>query len=253
MNKLLAIVFLAFISNFAMSQEPRYRFILPPRPPQPAALNNTVQAQISNQNINFNTSNNINGIGGIGGFNANSGGVQGTAQYTQNNTPGSQLSFLYQLPSATQFQGGGGGFGQGGGGFGQGGGGFGQGGGGFGQGGGGFGQGGGGFGQGGGGFGQGGGGFGQGGGGFGQGGGVQAIGMNNPFYSMAMQGIMAGVGVSAFQSGGNIGGLFGGGQFGGGQFGGGFNNGGGQFGGGQFGGGQFGGGKGGFGNGGNGL
>jgi len=228
----------------------KYRVILPPRPPQPSALNNTVQAQIANQNINFNTGSSISG----GGVNANSGGIQGTGQYTQNNTPGSQLSFLYQLPTATQFQHGGfgqggggfgqggggfgqggGGFGQGGGGFGQGGGGFGQGGGGFGQGGGGFGQGGGGFGQGGGGFGQGGGGFGQGGGGFGQGGGVQAIGMNNPFYSMAMQGIMAGVGVSAFQSGG---------QFGGGQFGGG------QFGGGQFGGGQFGGG---FNNGGNGL
>jgi len=44
---------------------------------------------------------------------------------------------------------------------------------------------------------------------------------------MAMQGIMAGVGVSAFQSGGQFGGgQFGGGQFGGGQFGGGFNNGG---------------------------
>ena len=220
MNKLLAISFLTFVSNFAISQEPRYRFILPPRPPQPAALNNTVQAQISNQNINFNTGSSISGVGGGniggGGFNSNSGGIQGTGQVTQNNTPGSQLSFLYQLPTATQFQQGGG--------FGQGGGGFGQGGGGFGQGGGGFGQGGGGFGQGGGGFGQGGGGFGQGGGGFGQGGntGGQALGMNNPFYQMAMQGIMAGVGVSAFQSGGQ----FGGGQFGGGQFGGGFNNGG---------------------------
>jgi hypothetical protein len=243
---------------------------------------------------------------GGGGFQANSGGIQGTGQVTQNNTPGSQLSFLYQLPTATQFQPGGGGFGQagggggfgqgagaqggggfgqnaGGGGFGQGGGGFGQGGGGFGQGGGGFGQGGGGFGQGGGGFGQGGGGFGQGGGGFGQGGGGggfgggggtggQAIGMDNPFYSMAMQGIMSGVGGSAFQSGGggNMGGQnnrggggfgqgggqFGGGGFGqgGGQFGGGGFGGGGQFGGGggQFGGGGFGG-KGGFGNGANGL
>ena len=185
MNKLLAISFLTFVSNFAISQEPRYRFILPPRPPQPAALNNTVQAQISNQNINFNTGSSISGVGGGniggGGFNSNSGGIQGTGQVTQNNTPGSQLSFLYQLPTATQFQQGGG-------------------------------------------FGQGGGGFGQGGGGFGQGGntGGQALGMNNPFYQMAMQGIMAGVGVSAFQSGGQ----FGGGQFGGGQFGGGFNNGG---------------------------
>ena len=190
MNKLLAISFLTFVSNFAISQEPRYRFILPPRPPQPAALNNTVQAQISNQNINFNTGSSISGVGGGniggGGFNSNSGGIQGTGQVTQNNTPGSQLSFLYQLPTATQFQQGGG-------------------------------------------FGQGGGGFGQGGGGFGQGGntGGQALGMNNPFYQMAMQGIMAGVGVSAFQSGGQFGGgQFGGGQFGGGQFGGGFNNGG---------------------------
>ena len=69
------------------------------------------------------------------------------------------------------------------------------------------------------------------GGGFGGGGGTggQAIGMDNPFYSMAMQGIMSGVGGSAFQSGGggNMGGMGGGGQFGGGGFGGkgGFGNG----------------------------
>ena len=229
--KKIIVTFLFFIIA-STSQAQKYRNILPPRPPFPPALNNTVQSQIANQNINFNTSSNINGIGGggIGGFNANSGGIQGTTQYTQNNTPGSQLSFLYQLPSATQFQQGGGGFGQGGGNMG-----------------------GGGFGQGGGGFGQGGGGFGQGGGGFGQGGGgVQAIGMNNPFYSMAMQGIMAGVGVSAFQSGGGFG-QFGGGNMGGGgfgQFGGG--NIGGQFGGCNIGG-LFGGFGGGFNNGGNGL
>jgi len=66
--------------------------------------------------------------------------------------------------------------------------------------------------------------------------------MNNPFYQMAMQGIMSGVGGSAFQSGG--GGNMGGGGFGQ-QGGGGFGQqGGGQFGGGGFGqgGGQFGGG-----------
>ena len=135
----------------------KYRVILPPRPQQPPALNNTVQSQIANQNVGFNTSSSITGGGGGGfgqgggGFQANSGGIQGTGQVTQNNTPGSQLSFLYQLPTATQFQPGGGGFGQagGGGGFGQGAGA--QGGGGFGQnaGGGGFGQGGGGFGGGG--------------------------------------------------------------------------------------------------------
>jgi hypothetical protein len=67
--------------------------------------------------------------------------------------------------------------------------------------------------------------------------------MNNPFYSMAMQGIMAGVGVSAFQSGGGFG-QFGGGNMGGGGFG--------QFGGGNIGG-LFGGFGGGFNNGGNGL
>jgi hypothetical protein len=48
--------------------------------------------------------------------------------------------------------------------------------------------------------------------------------MDNPFYQMAMQGIMSGVGGSAFQSGGggNMGGQnnMGGGGFGGGQFGG---------------------------------
>ena len=171
-NSFLAVFVILLATSESLAQ--KYRVVLPPRPQQPPALNNTVQSQIANQNIGFNTSNSISMYGGVaGGFNANSGGIQGTAQYTQNNAPGSQLSFLYQLPTAMQFQQGGGGFGQG-------------------------------------------------------GGGVQAIGMNNPFYSMAMQGIMAGVGVSAFQSGGQ----FGGGQFGGGQFGGG------QFGGGQFCGGQ---------------
>ena len=206
-NSFLAVFVILLATSESLAQ--KYRVVLPPRPQQPPALNNTVQSQIANQNIGFNTSNSISMYGGVaGGFNANSGGIQGTAQYTQNNAPGSQLSFLYQLPTAMQFQQGGGGFGQGGGGFGQG------------------------------------------------GGGVQAIGMNNPFYSMAMQGIMAGVGVSAFQSGGQFGGGFnnGGGQFGGGQFGGGNMGGnmGGQFGGGNIGG-LFGGFGGGFNNGGNGL
>ena len=212
MKKLLIIGFLIFISDFALSQEPRYRFILPPAPPRPPVLNNTVQAQIANQNINFNTGSSISGGGGFGGggFQQSTGGIQGTAQYTQNNDPGMQISQLYQLPIATQFQQGG--FGQGGGGFGQGGGGFGQGGGGVNT---------------------------TMGGGFGQFGGTggQAVGMNNPFYQMAMQGIMSGVGGSAFQSGGggnmgrqNMQGRFGVGNIGGGggfgQFGGGFNNGG---------------------------
>ncbi|MEI6684977.1 MAG: hypothetical protein WCN64_02485, partial [Planctomycetota bacterium] len=68
---------------------------------------------------------------------------------------------------------------------------------------------------------------------------------SNPFYSMAMQGIMSGVGGSAFQSGG------------GGNMGGQNNRGGGNMGGGNMGGGGFGQGGGGFGggfnNGGNGL
>jgi hypothetical protein len=215
MNKLLTISFLTFVSNFAISQESRYRFILPPAPPAPPTLNNTVKTQISNQNINFNTgsSSSIGGGFGGGGFQQNTGGIQGTAQYTQNNTPGMQISQLYQIPLSTgggvmnsggQFGGGQFGGGQFGGGQ----------------------------------FGGGQFGGGQfGGGQFGQGGGVgqfggtggQAVGMNNPFYQMAMQGIISGVGGSAFQSGGGGqfgGGQFGGGQFGGGQFGGGFNNGG---------------------------
>ena len=218
MNKLMAIFFVMIFSNLALSQQPRYRMILPPAPPQPPALNNTVQPQIANQNINFNTGSNISGFGGgfgvnSGGFNVNSGGIQGTIQYTQNNTPGMQISLLYQLPMATQFQYN---FNQGG--------------------------------------------FNQ--GGFNQGGNMngQPIGVNNPFYQMAMQGITAGVSGSAFQSGSmNMGGQymrfgqFGGNQFGNNQFG--FGN---QFGNNQFGfnnqfnNNQFGFG-GGFNNGGNGL
>lgn len=241
MNKSLAFLVLIFVSNVSLSQEPRYRFILPPRPSQPPALNNTVQPQIANQNINFNTGNSASGFGIGGGFSTNSGGIQGTIQYTQNNTPGTRISLLYQLPSTTQFQQGVGLYGQVGGNM----------------------------------FGQnvnqfGNNGFGQ--NGFGNNGfnqnnnrmSGQPIGVDNPFYQMAMQGITAGVSGSAFQSGGyNMGGQmyrngafgqFGGNQFGNNQFGNnqfgnnqfGFN----QFNNNQFGFGQFGGG---FNNGGNGL
>ena len=96
----------------------RYRAILPPAPPAAPALNNTVQAQISNQNVNFNTGSSSSGGGGFGGggFQQSTGGIQGTAQYTQNNTPGMQISQLYQIPLSTGggAMGGGGGFGQGG-------------------------------------------------------------------------------------------------------------------------------------------
>ena len=232
-------IFTTNITNTTLAQ--RYRMILPPAPPLPPPLNNTIQSQIANQNINFNTGSSISGgttgiIGG-GGFNQNTGGIQGTYQYTQNNTPGMKIQQLYQIPLST-----GGGFNQGnqfGGGFNQGG---------FG------GQFGGGLNQNGFGGGQFGGGFNQNNGGFFQGNGMgmsgRPIGFDNPYYQMAMQGITAGVSGSAFSSGGQ----FGGGQFGYGQFGQ-FNNGGfgnNQFGNNQFGNNQFGFG-GGFNNGGNGL
>jgi len=121
-----------FVGTPGVTSAQRYRMILPPAPPPPPPLNNTVQAQIANQNINFNTGSSSSGgqtgIGGGGAFQQSTGGIQGTAQFTQNNTPGMQISQLYQIPLASG--GGMGGFGQQGGGFGQ------QGGGGFGQGGG---------------------------------------------------------------------------------------------------------------------
>ena len=52
----------------------KYRVILPPRPQQPPALNNTVQSQIANQNVGFNTSSSITGGGG-GGFGQGGGGT----------------------------------------------------------------------------------------------------------------------------------------------------------------------------------
>ena len=151
------IVFFLILSFPLHAQNVKYRF-LPPSPSLPPPLNNTVSPQLANQNINFNSGNNINGFGINGGFNVNSGGIQGTIQYTQNNTPGLQISYLYQLPTATQFQ------------------------------------------------------YNLNQGGFNQGGfnqfnnmSAQPIGVNNPFYQMAMQGITAGVSGSAFQSGGGFG------------------------------------------------
>ena len=222
----------------------RYR-VMPPRPPQPGPLNNTVNAQLANQNINFNTgsSGNTNGLGGGASF--QSGGISGTAQTTQVNTPGNIISQLYgingPMGTMTGNASGGvqGGFGGGGGGF-----------------------------QGGG-F-SGGGGFGGGGGGFGGGGGGMNTGFmpgtttpsgydpfNNPYFQMATGSIGGGGfggGGGGFQGGGFQGGgggmQFGGGGFGGGfqgggQFQGGFGGGGMQFGGGFGGGMQFGGGFGG--------
>lgn len=62
----------------------RYRMILPPAPPPPGPLNNTVQAQIANQNLNFNTgsssSGGQSGIGGGSSFQQSTGGIQGTSQ-----------------------------------------------------------------------------------------------------------------------------------------------------------------------------
>ncbi len=110
-----------FIGTPDITSAQRYRMILPPAPKAPPPLNNTVQSQIANQNINFNTGSSVSGgttgIGGGGGFNQNTGGVQGTAQFTQNNAPGMQISQLYQIPLSTGggAMGGGGGFGQGGG------------------------------------------------------------------------------------------------------------------------------------------
>ncbi|MFN5291683.1 MAG: hypothetical protein ACK5E4_16460 [Planctomycetia bacterium] len=246
----------AIIPGVSLAQ--RYR-VMPPRPPQPGPLNNTVNAQLANQNINFNTgsSGSTNGIGGGASF--NSGGISGTAQTTQVNTPGNIISQLYgingPMGTMTGNASGGvqGGFGGGGGQFGGGGGQFG-----------------------GGGFGGGGGGFGGGGGGFGGGGGGSTMTgflpgtttpsgydpFNNPYFQMATGSIGGGGfggGGGGFQGGGFQGGgggmQFGGGGFGGGgQFQGGFGGGGqiqGGFGGGmQFGGGigggmQFGGGIGG--------
>lgn len=239
MHNLLAILFLVIFSNFVLCQQPRYRYILPPTPPQPPALNNTVQPQIANQNINFNTGNSFSGFGiNGGGFSSNSGGIQGTIQYTQNNTPGMRISSLYQLPSITQFQQGVSLYGQVGGNM------FGQNANQFGNNG--FNQNGNGFNQNVGGFGQnnfGNNGFVQGGFGnnaFNQNGNRmsgQPIGVDNPFYQMAMQGITAGVSGSAFQSGGmnNLFNQFGNNQLNNNQFGinnnqfgfgGGFNNGG---------------------------
>ena len=90
-----------FISPDALFAQ-RYRMILPPAPPPPGPLNNTVQAQIANQNLNFNTGSSSSGgqtgIGGGGAFQQSTGGIQGTSQYTQNNAPGMQISQLYQIP-----------------------------------------------------------------------------------------------------------------------------------------------------------
>lgn len=243
--KILVLFTLLFGANKATLAQ-RYRMILPPAPLMPPPLNNTVQPQIANQNVNFNTGNSIiGGSTGIGGgvFSQNSGGVQGTIQYTQNNTPGMRIHQLYQIPLSTGFVQSGGVFNQGNqfGGFN------------------GIGQFGGGLNQGVFGGGQFGGGFNQNNGVFFQGNGMgmsgRPIGFDNPYYQMAMQGITAGVSGSAFSSGGQ----FGGGQFGYGQFGQ-FNNGGfgnNQFGNNQFGNNQFGNNQfgfgGGFNNGGNGL
>ena len=227
----------------------RYR-VMPPRPPQPGPLNNTITSQLTNQQITSTQSGAL-GVGsGFGSGAAASFSNTTTQQGTQVNNPGYAISALYGIngPMGTYSGNAAGGSGAGlQGGFGAGGG---------------FG-GGGGF-SGGGGFGGGGGGGlqalgGGGGGGFGGGGGGMNTGFmpgtttpsgydpfNNPYFQMATGSIGGGGfggGGGGFQGGGFQGGG-GGMQFGGGGFGGGF-QGGGQFQGGFGGGMQFGGGFGG--------
>jgi hypothetical protein len=77
------IVFL-FLSSIAFGQNIKYRY-LPPKPSNPPALNNTVNPQLANQNINFNS----------GNLFRTTPQITGTFQLTQINTPATRINYLY--------------------------------------------------------------------------------------------------------------------------------------------------------------
>ena len=90
-----SIAFFLFAS-VCYGQNPKYRAFMPYTQNNKVALNNTVSPQLANQNINFNTGNN--NIYGSYAGQFNTGGINGTIQYTQVNTPGYRISQIYNLP-----------------------------------------------------------------------------------------------------------------------------------------------------------
>lgn len=92
MTKTFCFVVFLLLSSICYGQNPKYRYFLPNTKQNQIPLNNTIIPQLANQNINYNLVNNYyNGL-------PTNGGLSGTFQYTQVNTPGYRISQIYNLP-----------------------------------------------------------------------------------------------------------------------------------------------------------
>ena len=76
-------MFFLVLSFSLYAQDVRYRY-LPPKPSLPPSLNNTVNPQLSNQSINFNSGNLFGNPQ-----------ITGTFQFTQVNNPANRINYLY--------------------------------------------------------------------------------------------------------------------------------------------------------------
>ena len=80
------------LTSVCFGQNVKYRY-LPPTPKTPIALNNTVNPQLANQNINFNSGNLFGNPQ-----------ITSTFQFTQVNNPASRINYLYGFNNQPIYQ-----------------------------------------------------------------------------------------------------------------------------------------------------
>ena len=84
------LILFLFLSSSIFAQNVKYRY-LPPKPNNPSMLNNTINSQLANQNINFNS-------GAL--FSPQ---ISGTLQFTQINNPANRINNLYGFSNQPNF------------------------------------------------------------------------------------------------------------------------------------------------------
>lgn len=89
---MLRIILFFLLASTSFAQNVKYRY-LPPHPKNASSLNNTVNPQLANQNINFNSGNLFNNPQ-----------ITGTFQFTQVNTPANRINYLYGFNNQPNYQ-----------------------------------------------------------------------------------------------------------------------------------------------------
>jgi len=89
---MIQIIFFILLTSTSFAQNVKYRY-LPPKPNSPPSLNNTINPQLANQNINFNSGNLFNNPQ-----------ITGTFQFTQVNNPANRINYLYGFNNQPNYQ-----------------------------------------------------------------------------------------------------------------------------------------------------